>query len=402
MSRKCGDWIEYYLDYTKHSEAPEKFHFWTAVSTIAGALRRRVWLDMGYFTWTPNFYIFFVAPPGIVNKSTTGSLGMDLLRELGYINFGPSAGTWQALINRMTEMMEEFEMPDESFMPMTAVTGVISELGTFIDPRNREQIDVLVDLWDGKQGAWKKSTKYDGDEIIVNPWVNLLGFTTPSWVAENFSDYFSGGGFMSRSIFVYAEKKRHLVAYPSRHLPDDFHEQRNNLIHDLDKIATLVGGCTMTEDAYAWGEKWYKEHYAADHEHLSNDKFAGYLARKQTQIHKLAMVLSASRRDDLVITEDELSDACDYVTQLEAEMPKMFGKVGQEKVVKQAAEVFSFIKSSGKNLTQTLIYRNFSDTISYTTFEEIVRSLVHSGYIKQVQKDNVINLVPITKEKKNG
>ena len=75
-SRKLKNWVDSYLVYSSASEAPDKFHFWTAVSTIAGALRRRVWIPQNYFDWTSNFYIILVAPPGIVSKSTTISIGM--------------------------------------------------------------------------------------------------------------------------------------------------------------------------------------------------------------------------------------------------------------------------------------------------------------------------------------
>jgi hypothetical protein len=50
-------------------------------STLAGALRRRVWLDQAYFRWHPNFYIVLVAPPGIVSKSTTAGVGMSLAQK---------------------------------------------------------------------------------------------------------------------------------------------------------------------------------------------------------------------------------------------------------------------------------------------------------------------------------
>jgi len=91
--RLSNNWIQSYLEYSSLSEAPENFHFWTAVSCIAGALRRRVWIDQGYFQWTPNFYIIFTAPPGIVSKSTTASIGMRLLREVPGIQFGPDASS---------------------------------------------------------------------------------------------------------------------------------------------------------------------------------------------------------------------------------------------------------------------------------------------------------------------
>jgi hypothetical protein len=65
MARKLKDWLSAYVDYASYSEAPKRMHFWCGVAAIAGALRRRTWIDMSYFRWYPNFYIIIVAPPGI-------------------------------------------------------------------------------------------------------------------------------------------------------------------------------------------------------------------------------------------------------------------------------------------------------------------------------------------------
>ncbi len=65
MARFHSNWLEGYYHYTKHSEAPDLFHFWTGVSVVAGALRRQVWIDQRYFQWTPNFYIVLVGPAGV-------------------------------------------------------------------------------------------------------------------------------------------------------------------------------------------------------------------------------------------------------------------------------------------------------------------------------------------------
>ena len=386
--RYLSNWLEAYLEYTQHSEAPERFHFWTGVSAIAGALRRRVWIQMGYFQWTPNFFIFFVSPAGIVSKSTTAAIGMDLLGELPYIHFGPAAGTWQALVKKMSESGEEIPIPNsDEIMHMSAITIVASELGTFLDPRNREMIDVLVSLWDGKPGPWMKITKGDGEEIIKSPWINIIGCTTPAWVAENFTDYFYGGGLASRSIFVYAEKKRKLVAYPFRHLPSNFRDQQLALIHDLEIISNLVGAYTITEEALDWGEVWYEEHNSKEpNKELLGEKFSGYLARKQTHIHKLAMVLAAATKDELTITIKELELAHKYVTFLETDMPHVFGQMNRETEMIMAADVLQFLRNkNGEDITQTRLYREFIKVMSYDTFERILRSLRNSGLIGQAQ-----------------
>ena len=105
MSRHFSNWLQGYLDYTSASESPTPFHFWTGVATIAGALRRRVWIDMRYFQWAPNFYIVLVGPPGVAAKSTTIQSGMKLLERLK-VPFGPSSMTWQALAKSLEESIQ--------------------------------------------------------------------------------------------------------------------------------------------------------------------------------------------------------------------------------------------------------------------------------------------------------
>src|SRR5688500_13513807 len=97
MARNFPHWLKAYLEYTKASEAPDAFHFWTGVSTIAGALQRKVWQDQLIFQWIPNFYIIFVAPAGTATKSTTLNFGMTLLERVPDVKFGPESGSWQGL-----------------------------------------------------------------------------------------------------------------------------------------------------------------------------------------------------------------------------------------------------------------------------------------------------------------
>ena len=79
MPRLLPDWIAAYCEYTQHNEAPVALHFWTAISVIGAALRRKVQFNQIYYKWRPNFYVIFIAPPGIVTKSTTMNPGLELL-----------------------------------------------------------------------------------------------------------------------------------------------------------------------------------------------------------------------------------------------------------------------------------------------------------------------------------
>jgi len=97
LARVLSNWFTSYAEYTEISEAPVLFDFWTGVTTIAGALRRQTFIDEIKFKIFPNFYVFFVAPPGIATKSTTVGVGMRLLRQIEGVTMGPSSMTWQGL-----------------------------------------------------------------------------------------------------------------------------------------------------------------------------------------------------------------------------------------------------------------------------------------------------------------
>ena len=392
-TRNFPNWLKAYRGFSSNTEAPDIFHYWTGVATIAGALRRKVWIDMGHFKWYPNFFIFFVAPPGIVQKSSTVDIGMELLRELPYIHMGPAATSWQALVKKMSEIQEDVAYPDGSFVPMSAITVAARELGTFLDPRDRGMIDALVSLWDGGEGPWTKLTKQDGEEIIINPWIHIIGGCTPAWIAENLTEYFSGGGFASRTIFVYAEYKMKLVAYPQFEMPEDSDDVKKRLVEDLEQISSLVGAFKLTDEAIVWGKANYKEHYTSKHTHLQGERFGGYLARKQGHIHKLAMVISASRRSDLVITSDDLREAYEEVTRLEDDMPKVYGSAGKEQKMVFAEEMLGVILTSG-GIGKEVLYRKYFKIMSHDTYEELIKSIVHTGRITYKNIGGVNTLVP--------
>lgn len=392
-TRHFPDWLKAFVEYASFGEAPLDFYFWTGVATIAGALRRRVWIDQGYFQWIPNFYIILVAPPGIVSKSTTASIGMNLLRKVPGIKFGPDVVTWQKLAQSLAQSLEHFELADGTFMPMSAVTIESSEFGTFLNPNDREMVDVLVSLWDGKKGAFIKATKTQGEDVIENPFVNIIACTTPAWLEGNFPEYMIGGGFTSRCIFLYAEEKRNYVPYPKLAIPQDFHDFGIRLVADLERISLLTGEYTLAPSALAWGKNWYEAHYKHKPPHLDNDRFAGYLARKQTHIHKLSMVLAASGSDDLIIRDSTLSRANDLISIIESNMPRVFEKIGTSPESRGAAQLVSIVRNSG-GVGVSQLYRELFRTLSYDDFEKALHSAIQAGHVVQRNEGGKIVVRP--------
>lgn len=381
MPRIHKDWLKAYIDYAKFSEAPTRMHFWAGVAAVAGALRRKVWIDQAYFKWYANFYICFVAPPGIVSKSTTAGIAMNLLRQVPGVKFGPDVVTWPSLVTKFAEATEAFELNGE-FYPMSAMTLESSEFGNLLNPQDKQMVDLLVSLWDGKQGNFEKSTKHSGSDSIPNPWINLIACTTPSWIAGNFPEYMIGGGFTSRTIFVYADAKAKYVAYPSLHVPLDLEQQASALVSDLEHISTnLCGEYRLTPEAFAYGNQWYESHNNTRPPGLDDDRFGGYIARKQTHIHKLAMILAAAQSDEMIITAEQLETANVMVTDLEADMSMVFSKIGKSDTSFYADKLIQFVHAK-KRVAFTEAYRHVHSYFpSLREFEDMLTGCIRAGYV---------------------
>lgn len=391
--RNFPDWLSAFLDYASYSEAPRHMHFWCGVSAVAGALRRKVWIDQAYFRWYCNMYICLVAPPGIVSKSTTAGMSMNLLRRVPGIRFGPDVVTWPALVSAFAEATEGFEH-DGAVNVMSAMTLESSEFGNLLDPQDKQMVDLLVALWDGKQGAFKKDTKHSGKDVIENPWINLIACTTPSWIAGNFPEYMIGGGFTSRTIFVYAAEKAKYVAYPGLTVPRDISAMEDKLVEDLAAISQLTGEYKLSQAAVRWGEEWYHRHYTTRAANLDPERFGGYVARKQTHIHKLAMVLAASQGERLVLEPDHLEIAHNMVTDLEPDMQFVFSKIGRTDASLFTERLVSFVHMKGKVSYQEAYRHVHSHFPSMRDFEDVVAGCVRAGYIKLLQTGGDCFMIP--------
>lgn len=405
MSRHFDNWLRAYADYTQYSESPAAFHFWTGVSTIAGALRRQVWIEQRLFQWVPNFYIVIVGPAGVAAKSTCVRIGMDLLREVPGVKFGPQSITWQALVQALADSRVEvpFSGPDGTFLtgefyPMCCITCPVGELGTFLKPEDQTLVDVLISLWDGQKETWDHLTKTSGESQIVNPWINVIGCVTPAWLRQNFPESLVGGGLTSRVLFVYGDKKRHFVPYPSEMITDVDHAQkRQMLIDDLQKIGELKGEYRLTQGALTWGSAWYQTLWERCPPHLEGDRFQGYRSRKQTHLHKTAMVLAAAQRDELIIEESDLVAADSLVSALEQDMQTVFQSIGVANTNLQNHEILSYIRAY-PGITWRDLWRRCMPVMSAKDFTTALQSIVEAGYVRVSGKDRFRQYTYLEKE----
>lgn len=400
-SRHHNDWIQAYVQlFSGRTEAPDRLHWWVGIATIAGALTRRVWIDETIFRYYPNFYIVFVSPPGHLTKSTTISLGTNMLKQLDHIYLSADTTTYPAFITNLakhhTEMREsEGETPvDDLWIRQCAVTASISEFGTFFKPEDEDMVNGLTDLWDCRP-IMVKETKFNGTDVIEHPFVNLIAGTTPSWIQSKIKDQLGGWGLSSRIIFVFADEKARYIARPSKHWTRDTYDKATKrLIEDLRQIADLNGEFAFTGEADEFAQVWYEElghRIEAHSKEPDGDAWLGhFLARKQAHVHKLAMVLSASRHSDLLIHAKDLQEAIEAVDAVEQEVPRIFKRAPEPMhLARLETEVLERLRgaletSAGGRLPRSDLFHRIARLVDSSTANRIIDNAIGRGFFKQL------------------
>ncbi len=385
MARKLTNWLAGYAEYTHESEAPGYINTWAGIGVIGGALRRKVWIPFPDFKWYPNFFIIFVAPPGTVAKTTSMGKATSMLKEVEGIFMGPDSITWQRLAQKFPSYRQDFEYEGNN-IEMSAVTIASGELDNLLDFENSDMIGFYTSIWEGRD-EYRVETKTAGNDLIKGPCITVLGCTTPHWITRNINADNVGGGFASRCIFIYANRKERRIAYPKPLTPGQ-EKLRRYLVEDLTDIANMVGPMTLTPEANAYGDEAYQ--VICDLLELEKDEaFHGYLSRKQTQIHKVAMALSASRDNSRVIQVDDIKLAYMFLTEQEPGFQKIFSRLGRSEDSVNAEVILDYIKEAGmmKAIDSVNYARKAFPHIN--DYDSILQTLIRSGNVEitQIQND---------------
>ncbi|MGH7746716.1 MAG: hypothetical protein ACREQ5_18470, partial [Candidatus Dormibacteria bacterium] len=313
--------------------------------------------------------------------STSIGLGMRLLKQVKGINFGPQITTWQSLITHVAEAGEMLEINGEEFT-MSCVTISLSEFGSFFDPSNRELVDNLTDMWDGKLGTIVKETKTNGSDTMVNPWINILACTTPEWISDNFNRSLVGTGFGSRPVFVYADRPNEFISYPKRNQTDKREQKTRelDLVEGLQEIAKLKGEYLLTEEAYEWGDQWYVQ-FMENLLKNPNKTEAGFQGRRQTHVHKLAMVISASKGEFPMISKEILQEAEQRVRELDKDVTQIFSFIGQSALSRTAREMMEILSAKRSILKQSMYRTYFFRSMTVKEFDEALASAEATGQV---------------------
>ena len=148
--RNINDWINGFMKLTENSEPPKMFLKWTAISTVAAALQRKVRLNWGTsLTFYPNMYIVLVGPSAS-RKGTAMSFALDIIKETSSnIRLSSQATSLQALIRKLKDNnMTDIDPVSNNHIFHSSMTIFSKEFTVFLGYNNYELMATLCDWYD--------------------------------------------------------------------------------------------------------------------------------------------------------------------------------------------------------------------------------------------------------------
>lgn len=359
-----GSWLDAYLAYTAESESPEEYHLWTGISVIAGALKRQVFFDMGYFLLYPNMYVVLVGPPGRCKKSTAMRMGRDILKGIPGQKFTADSTTREKLIINLSQAHKD---------GASAMTAHSTEFATMLTSSGMDMVVFLTDIFDCPP-VWEHDTKSGGKNTIKGPFLNLLGATTPDWISRAMPLDTIGVGLTSRIIFVHQDTPRE--ADPIPRLTPAQKALVPLLTADLVAITSMSGEFLLSEGADDHYRTWYKKRLNNPNP-TGDPRLSGYFERKPMHLLKLSMIVAASKRDGLVIEDTDMTDAMRIMEKIEGRMTKVFIGVGKNPLHADKEAVLSALIDAGEaGMTEGELLAMFSYSLRKDELREVLETLM--------------------------
>lgn len=385
--RLLDDWLKAYVELMENTEPAKLFDIWTGYSTIASALRRKVDLRLGRLVYYPNIYVVFVAEPGIARKTEAIKHGVEFLRTIPDIRLASDSTTKEALGDAIEEAKNEDCLSDGSIFAHSSLNIISKEFESFLGQKkeNSRMLVALTDLFDCPDD-WSARTRHSGTNAIVRPWLNILAATTPHSLASSLPATAVGGGFTTRVLFIFADRKKRAVAIPDM-TPAEL-KLKESLEKDLFLISRLSGTYVMTNESINNWTQWY-EAYNEDEGEACNrictdTAFSGWYSRKPTYVLKIAMLRAASTSDRLTIEWHHIEEAIEEIKVVERLMGNAFRAMGKSEIAAEVDEVLQLIKVHrviSEKALMTLVWRNTAGK-----FDAVMDTILRSGKVVRAYK----------------
>lgn len=382
-TRLCRiSFLDDYSKFTAKSESPPDFHIWTGLSVVASALSRNVWVDQGLFKVYPNLFVVLVGKSAIAKKSSAIGVGERLLfdMEREFPLFSQKVTT-ESFIQFLAERTTKYQKAE----------GLVysSEFSTFLGRSDKDQtlIQTLTDYYDCPD-IRSYSTRGRGREEMKFLCLNLLAGSTPEWLKSALPEDAIGGGFLSRLILVHRTTGGSREAFPKDHMTDEVMLFRANCLNDLKIIRRMQGQYEFSPEGKDCYRDWYDRFLLKEQQNCT-PFMDGYFGRKGTTVIKMAINLAAGEKDELIITENNVTDAISLLNNNEVFMKEVVEGMAQTEMGLKIDRVRSIILREN-SINHSRLMQKVSRQLNSLELRQILDTLIESGEIERQREGKAL------------
>ena len=408
MTRNYTDYVGACIDAVKKSPIPKPFARWTALSSVAGALGRRVWFPMPNYDIGSNLFIILIASAGrnksvslilpftkVFNRLTTpvGTQEDDHNFNTGLDQYGLRKFPLYLVQDRITPEKLAVDMTKITRMDLrlsnprqeqffdSSLSLVTSEFGTFMGRSERYLQMFMTDMWDSKE-SYSHKTKTAGEYIIEGPCLNWIACATPEQFVDNLPEDAKSQGLLSRILPVFYEGERIPQDLTQKDISDN---TIDNLRNDLGSIAKMYGPMKFDDDAFDGANE---DIYNNLQPEPNDPHLAEYCQRRVSHYLKVAMSVSASRRSTRKIMKEDWETTKEIMFDMEQNMPKALEGFGMARTGRIVHDMVVWLEatmvSKKRRYVRLGTFRKevLRKIANPGELEQTIRAMVESGYIK--------------------
>jgi len=256
-----------------------------------------------------------------------------------------------------------------------------AELGVLVSQQAQADgfVDLITEAYTGENNL-ENVTKTAGVSQVYDPSINLLGGTTPAWIAENLTSNLFNQGFSGRCIFAFAEKPDKKIAFPEFSATQN--RLRDELVDFLYERSFMGGEMRMSHGARDLFEHWYMNRTAS----IEDERVqTGFFGREHAHVLKAAMLISVARRDDLTIRKRDLEDAFRCLKPIKEGFQNVFGDVSYADERTSNRYLASMLRKNGE-MSRTELLRKVQYRMSSKELDATLNTLAEAGVINVTDK----------------
>lgn len=379
--RLLPDFITAFEQYAVTYNSTPLFAKFGAAWMVGTAVTRGVAMRSRGVALHPNLFVQLVAGPGTGKSQTIKAVREILIKATG-MKLIPASVTRAGLEDFMNSNLQQRKDTSGNILLSHECIGLADEMQGILPDQDLGHLTLYNDLYD-LHDRHDSVTRSHGAVNLEYPFISILCGAQPAFLAQAMPEGAWGMGFMSRSIMAFDVPAGRRSAFIDIEVDVKL---RDALVHDLQQIHDLFGWLKWSKDAIALYEEWWVKEGGKPIPQAKR-LVMGYNARREVHFLKLAMIMSLSRTNDLIVSVDDAAKAIKLMLETESRMQHIFAEMnntGSMVAINDVLDAVRAATAAGGAMAEAELIHILMQRFPSTQVHAHIDNLIHAGAIKSV------------------